>query len=226
MIELSKLNEPDVLKEYKEEWRAQYLSYFDHDGDKYIKKSDITIPNSLVRKYNNSKIKAQLLKETNEKCAYCESKMLHITYSDIEHIKPKSLKPELIFEWENLTIACEECNRRHKKDYYDENAELLNPFKEDPGKSIYAFGPLLKHVIGNKKGWRSCNIIGLNREKLIERRIDRIKNVSSMIDQWYQETNEGHKNILYKEILKEMEPDKEYSLVIKYLLISDNIISV
>lgn len=224
MIQLNKLEEPDVLSHNNAQWRERYLSYFNYDGTKYIKKEGMKIPESLVKKYNDRDIKDQLLRETNQKCAYCESKMLHISYSDIEHIKPKARRPELIYEWGNLTVACETCNREFKKDYYNETAEIINPFIEDPETCLYAFGPLIKHRGGNKKGKRSWIVIGLNRDKLIEKRKDRIDSVSVMIDQWYEESNEGHKEILYKEILKEMEPDKEYSLIVKYLLMSDNVI--
>ncbi|WP_371324531.1 HNH endonuclease [Dechloromonas sp. ZY10] len=45
-------------------------------------------------------------------CAYCriEKKESHGMTWDVEHILPKSLFPEFLFEPENLAIACKECN--------------------------------------------------------------------------------------------------------------------
>ncbi|MFJ8087734.1 HNH endonuclease [Lysinibacillus sp. NPDC095746] len=224
MIQLIKLNEPDVLSQNNTEWRKQYLSYFNYDGVNYTKKEGVKIPESLVKKYNSDDIKEQLLIETNKKCAYCESKMTHITYSDIEHIKPKAHRPDLIFEWGNLTVACEKCNRTNKNDYYDELAPLVDPFNDNPETCLYAFGSIIRHKDGDKKGFRTHKVIGLNRPDLFERRNERIEKVSVMIDQWRDENNHGHKQILYKEILKEMEPDKEFSLIVKYLLLAEKII--
>ncbi|MGX1265705.1 uncharacterized protein (TIGR02646 family) [Rossellomorea marisflavi] len=224
MIKLEKVNEPDYLKKNKNQWRKEYLSYFDFDGIKYHKKSGSKIPVSLIKRYNNKLIKDILLEETNKKCAYCESKMLHVDYSDIEHIKPKKHVPELIYEWSNLTIACVICNRDNKKDYYDEKSMLINPFEEDPEDSLLALGPLIQHRAGNKKGTRTHKKLELNRAELIERRIERIESVSSMIDLWCLEEDSGHKEILYEEIKREMEQDKEYSLVVKYLLLSKGVI--
>lgn len=224
MIKLEKLEEPSILSQNKGEWQEQYLQYYDHDSNRYTKKANVKIPNYLTKKYNNKDIKEQLLNETRKKCAYCESKMLHITYSDIEHIKPKAHRPDLIFEWSNLTVACEACNRRYKNDYFNETAPLINPFIEDPEAYLYALGPLIRHIGGNNKGLRSHTIIGLNRPELIEERIERINNVSSMIDLWHAQTNEADKEMIYRQLLREMEPTKEYSLVIKHLFIAERII--
>ena len=43
-----------------------------------------------------------------ERCAYCEDSAV----SEIEHIKPKDLYPEKVFQWSNYLYACGPCNRR------------------------------------------------------------------------------------------------------------------
>jgi hypothetical protein len=54
-----------------------------------------------------------------EKCAYCESKLLHVTPPDIEHFRPKGEVTEvkthpgywwLASEWSNLLLSCRDCN--------------------------------------------------------------------------------------------------------------------
>lgn len=42
-------------------------------------------------------------------CSYCEQPIRHAP--EIEHVQPKSLKPELECKWKNLLIACTSCNR-------------------------------------------------------------------------------------------------------------------
>ncbi|WP_147464161.1 hypothetical protein [Pseudomonas syringae group genomosp. 3] len=54
-----------------------------------------------------------------EKCAYCESKILHVAPADIEHFRPKGEVSEvkshpgywwLASEWSNLLLSCRDCN--------------------------------------------------------------------------------------------------------------------
>ncbi len=75
--------------------------------------------------YKQSEIKEALIKLFNGKCAYCESKILHIYPGDVEHFRPKSsikypkedkvkeIKPAyywLAADWNNLLLACKNCN--------------------------------------------------------------------------------------------------------------------
>ena len=61
-------------------------------------------------RYRHPQIKDALIAETAGKCAYCESKLLHIAFGHIEHVAPKSRRPDLAFAWNNLTLSCELCN--------------------------------------------------------------------------------------------------------------------
>lgn len=86
---------------------------------------------TIAHRYNNKAIKDTLEKETFGKCAYCESKIRHVEFGDIEHILPKckDARPDLYVEWSNLTLACEVCNRVNKRDYYNPNIPLVNPMR-------------------------------------------------------------------------------------------------
>ena len=42
-------------------------------------------------------------------CSYCEQPIQHAP--EIEHVQPKSLKPKLKRNWENLLLGCSSCNR-------------------------------------------------------------------------------------------------------------------
>jgi len=103
MRNLPKGPPPQVLIENKESWdRTLAVNQTEHNKNRY----------------RHPEIKAALFSETYHKCVYCESKVGHNCPGDIEHKIPKAKRPDLIFDWNNMTIACNECNRR-KLEYYD-----------------------------------------------------------------------------------------------------------
>jgi 5-methylcytosine-specific restriction endonuclease McrA len=83
-------------------------------------------PDSLKSAYRDTRVKAILRAETYDKCAYCESKIAHIYFGDVEHIIPKSVRPDLTFEHANLAFVCAMCNN-NKGAFYDPSLPLLNP---------------------------------------------------------------------------------------------------
>jgi uncharacterized protein (TIGR02646 family) len=94
-------------------------------------------------KYCNSEVKASLVNMFDGKCAYCESKITVVTYGAIEHFSPKSVYPELTFEWSNLLLSCDICNDTNHKGIkfpLDKNGSplLINPAdgKTDPNTHL------------------------------------------------------------------------------------------
>lgn len=61
-------------------------------------------------------------------------------------------------------------------------------------------------------------ILDLNRDELIERRKEKIENLLTLIDKWKNEKNSTLKKLLYSQIKKEAEPNKEFSFVIDSFL--------
>ncbi|MBL0744842.1 retron system putative HNH endonuclease [Chryseolinea lacunae] len=68
--------------------------------------------------YKHEEIKKQLTTLFNGKCAYCDSSIVHITYGDSEHFRPKSIYWWLGYDWDNLLFACEKCNRTAKNNQF------------------------------------------------------------------------------------------------------------
>lgn len=79
--------------------------------------------------YKDRDVRKRLKEMFHGKCAYCESKILHICNGDIEHFRPKgsikigtnSTKPGyfwLASDWDNLLLSCPFCNQTntHKID--------------------------------------------------------------------------------------------------------------
>jgi hypothetical protein len=83
------------------------------------------------RVYGADEVKAVLRAAQHDKCCFCEAKVSPVAFGDVEHYRPKAAvrqsvnDPEirrgyywLAYEWPNLYFACEQCNRRHKRDYF------------------------------------------------------------------------------------------------------------
>jgi len=61
------------------------------------------------------KAKPQLLKETHNKCAYCEAPTKVVAYGDVEHYRPKSKYWWLAYCYDNYLPSCQLCNQKYKK---------------------------------------------------------------------------------------------------------------
>ncbi len=206
MIQLTKLPIPNILRENKELWTETFL----------MAHSAGTVTNSIKYRYRDPEIKQSVIEETAGKCAYCESKIRHTYPGDIEHILPQSLFPNLIFEWENLTLACNECNRR-KLNYYNPAEPLINPYLDSPEDHLLALGPLVKSKLNDRKGQITELKLELNRTALVERRIERIESLHNLAHRYTLETG-TLKNLLAEQLKKEGESDKEYAFIVRAYL--------
>lgn len=216
MIKLQKIEEPSILKENAKKWTEEYLEY--------IKKGE-KIPDNVKKRYSHPEIKAQLIKETNSKCAYCESKLAHISHGDIEHILPKNpdAHPELYVTWENLTLACEKCNRTGKKKYNNDEEPLLNPYTDNIENHIFSAGTLIFSKNADRRGQITIEVLELNRSELLERRAEAIGKINLLRIKYFEEKNEAYKEILLKEINNMLRKEQEYSFILKNFCINAGI---
>lgn len=81
--------------------------------------------------YAADDVKEALIGMQYGKCAYCEARVIHISYGDVEHFRPKAAfqqgettpleKPGyywLAYDWLNLLLSCQICNQRHKRNLF------------------------------------------------------------------------------------------------------------
>lgn len=211
MIKICKAPKPQVLIDNAAKWTKEYRDCL---------KADKEPSNEVKYRYNHPKIKQALEKETHGKCAYCESKIKQVAYGDIEHILPKNKNacPELYVEWNNLTLACEQCNRAGKGTYYDPNLALVNPYTDTPDDYLRDFGPLIMPLLGNDRGIATEKVVKLNRGALVERRTERIASIETLLQSWAKETNPTLKKLLEDELHNEYSKEKEYSSTVKSFL--------
>lgn len=204
MIQITKLAKPQVLVDNALNWTKTVMNYV-NNGQK--------IPDNHKNKYSHTDIKNQVKLETKEKCVYCESHVTHQYPGDIEHIIPKAIYPRLTFNWSNLTFACYWCNNG-KRDYVEKNeAKLINPYKDKISEHLHFFGPLMMHINQSKRGEITWKQIKLNRKELIDRRIDKIKELQNLIDKYDREIVPALKAILLNEIKEFCETEREFSYV-------------
>lgn len=160
MIRLTKRPEPPVLQQNATAWTTELLAAIGTgQGLTKARKS----------RYNNQQIKDALLAETHQKCAYCESKFSHVTYGDIEHIAPKDSRPELTYDWVNLTLACDVCNTNKGV-----AQGLVDPYVDALEQHFTFDSCMILPVPGNEKGRATVFVLKLNRTPLLERRKEKI----------------------------------------------------
>jgi len=208
MIRLSKLDEPKVLRKNKASWTKQLLE---------LKASGENVPASLASKYRLPEVKRVIVEEASGKCAYCESAVDHVYFGDVEHLLPKSEKPELTFEWSNLGYACSICNG-NKSSYFDPKLSLVNPYAENPSDHIRFYGFFMFNAPESRRGQMTIEQIELNRAELVERRKERLEQVKRMCDLWARESNARLRSVLWGEIEREMAEDREFAFMVSTFL--------
>jgi uncharacterized protein (TIGR02646 family) len=208
MIKLTKLREPDILVNNKTQWTSDLMSYV-NSGQK--------IPKRIKDKYNQVEVKSTLKKETHSKCMYCESYISVVAPEHIEHYKPKDQYPILTFEWNNLGLACPWCNIK-KRDNFDENCSVINPYIDDPDNHFVFLGTMVCHKAGDDRAQLTELLLELNRPELMESRKARIDAIRPLIDQFIKETNPTLKSILKKNIDTEMSNDKPYAMCVRAIV--------
>lgn len=200
MIKLEKGEEPQILKDNSVAWTEEIQRLLARDDDPTLYQRS---------RYNHVEVKRAIVSETKGKCAYCESKLLHVAHGDIEHIKPKKERPDLWFSWPNLTLACSVCNNK-KRAYHDEALPLIDPYEDEPEGRLLFFGPLVRASIGDQGAEVTERVLDLNRPRLIERRTERFDHLKKLLD-IVASVPDPLKNILREDFARELAEDKEYS---------------
>ena len=183
MIGLEKLDEPASLVRNKAKWTQELLDAIAGGDRDQIK--------AKKRKYNQPDVKAQLRTETNDKCAYCETKITVASHGDIEHVTPKAIEPERTFEWDNLTFACEKCNGKKS-----DKTGISDPYLDIIQEDFFFVGSFLRGR--SEKGRLTIAELELNRGELIEDRqehmialADAIEKIANTNDQRLRELTLG-----------------------------------
>lgn len=175
MIRVSRTLPPRAIRECAAKWTA-----------------DLLMANSpkererILSNYRHPSIRGALDSMFHGKCAYCESKITHVSYAHIEHYRPKSKFPKLAFGWENLLLSCPVCNSsQHKGDKFpeaDDGGPLLNPCEDAPEEHLsflFDLHSFTASVYGvSARGQVTEQILGLNRPDLRTYRSGQVKRLA------------------------------------------------
>ena len=201
MIKLQKGEEPEVLARNAERWTEVVLG----------KISAGQAPTKSERnRYNHADIKRALVAETHGKCAYCESKLKHISHGDIEHVAPKSRNPTRWFSWLNLTLACDVCNTNKSEAPVDEEV-FIDPYEVDPEDHFWQVGSMVWARPGCDAAALTERLLDLNRADLVEKRCERIAGLMKMLESIERCESGDLKRLLWEELAAETGADREYA---------------
>jgi uncharacterized protein (TIGR02646 family) len=94
---IKRLSKPEILEQKEQEWT-----------DKFLKSGKDRPDNS---KYGHDEIKSVLFAMSHHKCYYCEQ-VLKGSKQEIDHFIEVKERKDLAYNWENLYLACENCNNK------------------------------------------------------------------------------------------------------------------
>lgn len=198
MICIRKPAAPAVLTNHGNTASAALCAEYDRSPAAYRQGTkQFTFVDSI---YAHADVKAALRAAQHDKCAFCESKVTHTGYGDVEHFRPKGGVRQretdalgypgyywLAYEWDNLFFSCQLCNQRfkrncfplrvqkhrarsHKADIGKEKPLLVCP-ASPPELHLTFVGEMAVPRKNSKKGRATIDGLGLNRSELIEERL-------------------------------------------------------
>jgi len=163
MRKLYKQPKPIFIEEI--EW------YQSSEGDKF--KSIKNGWQKFMSKYRKQLVDVLSI-ETNNMCAYCETSL--VGSGNIEHIMPKSLFPEGMYDWNNLTLICPQCNSRKTNRILP-----INPYLDEPSNH-FSFENNGQITPKTAKGAEVIDVLSLNRTELYNSRLKTIRFITDLID--------------------------------------------
>lgn len=183
MIKINKQDCPSVLKDNKEMWTKSLLDAVAQYGG--YSKIPNDIKTNLLSYYRHEDIQKALFESSFSKCAFCECNPTAGGYIEIEHFAPKSLYPELTFDWDNLLPSCKRCNI--PKDNLDTITEpIINPSKIDP-ETVFTYDLLtitaIKGTPQEEVANRTHKVCDLNSPRLYEARANLLKQLTEYRDE-------------------------------------------
>ena len=197
-IDKPKLAPKKLRTDGKKKTQANCTSYTQNkrEYDTGQKKFDF---NSNI--YAHKTVKAALRKIQHDKCCFCESKVTHISYGDVEHFRPKAGVRQrsgaplerpgyywLAYEWSNLFFSCQLCNQRYKENLFplkkpldrakshNDNIDIEKPIFINPNEDVEKYISFREEVIfaidDNLRGKATIKALGLDRDELNNMRKD------------------------------------------------------
>ncbi len=164
MIRLQRLPQPDNFSQRAQDWERRFSA-------ERARNPKLTISKFWAAVRQEIRPDAEILfRNFHGKCAFCESKMAHVSSPHIEHFWPKSKFPHKTFAWRNWLLSCGRCNEAKwsHMPFCGPIPCLIHPIIEDPQKHIGFVGPIV--VEKTERGKQTIELVGLKRLDLEEER--------------------------------------------------------
>lgn len=176
MIKLNRGIKPKILQDNEHAWLEALKSAISTYG------SYSSIPekekSQLISHYRHDAIKDSLFLSSFEKCAFCECKPAEGGNIEVEHFLPKSIHPNLTFEWNNLLPSCRKCNGS-KLDHDTAVRPLVNPYDTNPEDVFHYTDIRISPRDQNDIGKTTIEVFSLNSVRLMRPRADILISLNS-----------------------------------------------
>lgn len=164
MIRINRGPDPEGFNSRSQQWLARFQA-------EQNRNLQLTISKFWGRIRNEIREDAESLRLAfHGKCAFCESRMAHVSAPHVEHYRPKSQFPLLAFAWENWLLSCGRCNDSKWAHFpnCDDRPCLIDPANEDPDEHIEFVNFLA--LAKTPRGEKTIRLVGLNRSPLEDER--------------------------------------------------------
>lgn len=203
MIFIHRNEEPDILAIKGKAEQLALCDAYDKGNREFNFKGNI---------YGHETVKKTLIAMQHDKCCFCEAKITHISYGDVEHYRPKggykqnSSEPLqqpgyywLAYTWDNLLLSCERCNQQYKKNLFPlldldtrarshhdditlEQPLLINPSVVNPQGHIDFREEIPYAINGSVYAQATISALSLDRENFNEVRRTRLAEIDLLIE--------------------------------------------
>lgn len=154
---------PKSLSRHASRWTRELLAQV-----KAAKKTGNKIHSKFFDRYNKDDVKIALAEMYDNLCCYCDSRIGIVDFPHIEHRKPKGTFHESTFTWDNLHLACAQCNVA-KGIQWNDTDEILDAVDDVPVSDHLEFD-LAYCVEKTSRGRTTIDHADLNRDPLLQAR--------------------------------------------------------
>lgn len=170
---IQRYEEPSILTQKKEEWTKKFIE------------SGKPRPEQGNKQYGHDEVKTKLHAQSHTKCYYCEG-LLKDGHKEIDHFVEITCDKTLAFEWTNLYLCCDHCNKKMRHNEISVQ-DVLNPCKdsdEEIAKHIYFEDEIISwHT---PKGEQTIKKYKLGSEKMDGRRSRALREVRNALKKFYK----------------------------------------
>ena len=207
MRRLTRLPEPDILRTRKTQW----LERFEASGKKHPSASQ----------YGHPEIRSTLQAMSFHKCFYCETKVGATGQNEeVDHYIEVAEDRSRAFDWENLYLSCQGCNRSKRPNTQIPVQECLDPCgAEDPSDHLTFEDELITTKDSSPLGLKTIQKHALDRGDLNHLRLKALQRFHKALITLHKRRGNRAMTDAEKSILRRYaQPDHPFSLMFQTLL--------